>query len=608
MGKMETKTGVERMAERSDVLIRNTTVIDGTGRPAFRADVGVRGDRIAVVGAVGGQAAETVDGTSLVTCPGFIDGHSHADLTIASCPEAENLVMQGVTTFVGGNCGSSLAPVGDRAYFEQLLKSWDMRLEGRWTTYAEWLDRLDAIPVSVNIVTLVGHSTIRGAVLGTAYNRVATEEEVRRMQLLLSEALRSGAFGLSAGLDANMPGHFAGREELVSLVRLTGEHGALFTPHTRHHQNQWFSEDISDNAYGLYQGARGEIIAGRYHGLLESLEICRAAGQSRVLIAHLTPAYLVPQPHPEAIDRALAEATLAEIVDRPRAQGLRVFFNVVGWEHSIGSRQSILAALLEPRLSRPDWLAAIGPDKLPGKLRDARFRERLRGHLLSGRFKFGMLNPVTDPYWMDCYRVLECRAGSFAGRTIGEIARERSPDDIIRAVYVESVEAVFDILTVDPGATWALIADKREHRVLDTFLRHPAAMPISDVTAMPASEGARGVFIYGVSPTAYGLFPQYLRRYVREKPILPLEEAIRRITGLPAELFGIPERGTIREGAYADLVLLDFERLQEGTDYLHPAQPPAGIARVLVNGETVWQGGRHTGRKPGRLLRKSRAG
>src|SRR4030042_6904369 len=112
MEKMERKKGVERMEKRSDVLIRNTTVIDGTGRPAFRADVGVRGDRIAVVGAVGGQAAETVDGTSLVTCPGFIDGHSHADLRIASRPEAENLVMQGVTTFVGGNCGSSLAPGG----------------------------------------------------------------------------------------------------------------------------------------------------------------------------------------------------------------------------------------------------------------------------------------------------------------------------------------------------------------------------------------------------------------------------------------------------------------------------------------------------------------
>jgi N-acyl-D-amino-acid deacylase len=596
------------VAEQLDVLIHDATVIDGTGRPAFKADIGVRGERIALVGSAGVQAAEMVDGTGLVACPGFIDSHSHADLTIESCPEAENLVMQGVTTFIGGNCGGSLAPVGDRAYFEQLQKMWHLPPEAHWSTFADWLDRLEAIPTSVNIVPLVGHNTIRGAVLGPSYNRAATEEEVARMRLLLAEALHSGAFGMSAGLDANMPGHFAGREELVSLVRLTGEHGALFTPHTRHHQNQWFSDDVSDNAYGLYQGARGEIIAGRYHGLLEALEISRAAGLDRLLIAHLTPSYIVPQPHPETIDQALAEATLAEIVDGPRARGLEVFFNVVGWEHSIGSRQGILAALLEPSLSRPAWLAAIGPDELPGKLRDARFRGQLRAHLLSGRFKFGMLNPVTDPYWMDCYRVLECRAGGFAGRTIGEIARERSPDDIIRAVYVEAVEAVFDILIQDPGATWALIADKREHHVLDTFLRHPAAMPISDITALPANESARGVFIYGISPTAYGLFPQYLRRYVREKPVLRLEDAIHRITGLPARLFGIPERGTIREGAYADLVLLDFERLREGTDYLRPAEPPTGIARVMVNGRTVWQDGGHTGMKPGRLLRKSRAG
>lgn len=131
MAKMDMKTGAERVAERLDVLIRNATVIDGTGRPAFRSDIGVRGERIDVVGTAGSQAAETIDGTGLVACPGFIDGHSHADLTIADWPEAENLVMQGITTFVGGNCGSSLAPVGDRAYFEQVQKSWDLHLQGQ---------------------------------------------------------------------------------------------------------------------------------------------------------------------------------------------------------------------------------------------------------------------------------------------------------------------------------------------------------------------------------------------------------------------------------------------------------------------------------------------
>jgi N-acyl-D-aspartate/D-glutamate deacylase len=286
---------------------------------------------------------------------------------------------------------------------------------------------------------------------------------------------------------------------------------------------------------------------------------------------------------------------------------LEVCFNVVGWEHSIGSRQSILGALLEPRLSRPAWLAAMGPDELAAGLSVRELRERLRGYLLSGRFKFGMVNPVTDPYWMDCYRVLECRAGGYAGRTIGELARERSPNDTLRAVYDESVEIVFDILAEDPAATWALIADKREYRVLETFLKHPAAMPITDVTALPRDASARGFFNYGVSPTAYGLFPHYLRRYVREKAVLGLEEAIHRITGLPAGLFGLSDRGTICEGGYADLVLFAFDRLQEGTDYRNPARAPAGIERVLVNGETVYQGGRHTGRKPGRLLRKSRA-
>jgi N-acyl-D-amino-acid deacylase len=595
------------MSERFDLLVRGTTVVDGSGGPAFRADVGVRGERIAAVGNLGTAAGEIVDGSGLVTCPGFIDSHSHADLTIADCPEAENLVMQGVTTFVGGNCGVSLAPLGDRGFFEQLKKSWALDMEGTWSTFAQWLDHLETVPRAVNVVPLVGHNTIRGAVVGAAYNRESTEEEVERMRLLLREALESGAFGLSASFDAATAGHFAGRKEIETLVRTAGEHGALFTPHTRHHQNQWFSDGIDDNAYGLYQGARGEIIVGRYHGLLEALEICRGAGLKRILIAHLTPAYLVPQPHPEELDRALAEATLAEIVDAPRREGLEVYFNVVGWEHSIGSRQGILDALLEPRLSRPGWLSDLGRDRAAEAVGDPAFREKLRGYVLSGRFKFGMVNPVTDPYWMDCYRVLECRGGGFAGRTIGEIARGRSPGDIIRAVYRESVDVVFDILSRDPEATWALIADKREYRALDTFLRHPAAMPISDITALPAGGSGKGFFNYGVSPTAFGLFPQFLRRYVRERSVLTLEDAIRRITGLPAELFGIAGRGRIREGAFADLVLFDPERLREGTDYLHPAEPPSGIERVLVNGETVYTGRRHTGRKPGKLLRNTRA-
>jgi len=593
------------VADRFDLVIRATTVIDGTGRPPFCADVAVAGERIAAVGAVAGSAAETIDGNGLVTSPGFIDCHSHADLTIAACPRADNLVMQGITTIVGGNCGASLAPVADRGYFAELAASWKLSPDVPWRTFGEWLDTLAAIPVSVNIASLVGHGTIRGAVLGTAYNRVAAPDEVREMRRLLAEALANGAFGLSASLDAATPGHFAGREELVSLVRLAGEQGALFTPHTRHHQNQWFADHRDDNAYGLYQGPRGEIIVGRYHGLLEALEICRDAGQKRLLVAHLTPAWIVPQPHPPQLDRALAETTLAEIVDRPRAEGLEVFFNVVGWEHSIGARQSILAALLEPRLRRPAWLAALDPEQLAAGLRDRPFRDRLRTHLLSGRFKFGMLNPVTDPYWMDCYRVLECRGGKYAGRTIGELARERSPNDVIRAVYVESVETVFDILTQDPEATWALVADKRELGVLGTFLRHPNAMPMSDIQALPPGDDARGLFIYGVSPTAYGVFPQYLRRYVREEPVLSLEEAIRRITSLPAGLFGIVDRGTIRPGAYADLVLFEPARLHEGTDYLRPSEAPAGIVRVLVNGVSVWQDRRHTGRTPGRLLRRT---
>ena len=597
---------VRRMTAPLDVLIKNTTIVDGTGRPRYTADIGITGQKIVAIGQVVSEAGKVVDGSGLITCPGFVDVHSHADLSILQCPAADNLIMQGVTTFIGGNCGISLAPVKNLDYFQETMQTWGLDFELKWKSFGDYLSAVETNGLSVNYLPLVGHNAIRGAVLGKDYQRKATGSEIVEMKRFVVEAMESGCWGLSVGLDAVTPGHYADLDELVELVEVIKDYAGLFTPHTRHHQNQWPAERAGENAYGLYQGPKGEIITGRYHGLLEAIEISRLAGGVKLLIAHLTPAYLVPQPHPAFLDEALAQATLADIIERPRSEGLDISFNVVGSEHSIGSQLPVIESFFSQKLSLPDWLRGMSKDAFVAALKTNAFRTKVKELVDSGKLKFSMINPVTDPYWMDSYRILHCHNQNYEGKSIGEIARQRQPRYITRAVYEESIEVLCDILVDDPNTTWALVQDKREYGVLATFLKHPWGMPCSDVHALPAlMEKTSDIFGYGISPTAYGVFPHFIRTIVKEQKVLSLEEAIRKVTSLPIrDVLGLPERGVLVEGAYADVLLFDFDALRDHDDFLNPTAPPEGIQYVFVNGKVALENGRLTQSKNGQVIRR----
>ena len=203
---------------------------------------------------------------------------------------------------------------------------------------------------------------------------------------------------------------------------------------------------------------------------------------------------------------------------------------------------------------------------------------------------------------MDCFTVLTCADPALEGRTIGELARGREPGRIIDAVYEASYDTVFDILVDDPEATWASTIDKREYGALSVFLSHPAAMPCTDVGALPAASSGQ----HGVPPIAYGLYPHYFREFVRERKALTLEEAVQKATSIPAQrVLGLEDRGVIEEGAYADLVVANMDTLCERGDFLEPARSPEGIECVFVNGTLVFEHGKHTGHRPGRVLRRS---
>jgi N-acyl-D-aspartate/D-glutamate deacylase len=592
-----------------DIIIKDAKIVDGTGRPAYNGSIGIKGERITAVTSDTNKlkSARIINGTGLVASPGFIDPHSHADLSILQYPRAENLIMQGITTFVGGNCGISLAPVKDMEYFKGIMDAWGLELKPDWKSFDGWLSKVESAGHSPNYVPLVGHNAVRGAVMGDDFKRKASGDEIKEMKRLLTEAIDSGAFGFSAGFDAASVGHFADVDEVVELARIAGKHGGMFAPHTRHHQSQWPADNPSQFGYGLFHAPKGEIITGRYHGLLEAVEISRLADMIPLNIAHLTPAYSVPQPHPHFLDEALAKATLTDIVDSAIDGGINLSYNVIAWSQSIGSQLPVIESFFSPLLILPDWMRALEREEFADKLKNREFRNRVKNVIYGGNFKFGMLHPITDPYWMDCYRILTCKNREYEGKTVGQIAREKRPHSIIEAVYDESVETVFNILVDDPGATWALIIDKREYGALPTFLKHPAGMPCTDVHALPASPSSdQGVYGYGISPTAFGLFPHYIRLFVKEEKVLTIEEAVMKATSVPASrVLGLSDRGVLKEGFFADVVVFSLDKLKEGEDFLEPSKPPEGISSVIVNGKVVYENMKHTGETPGKVLRKT---
>jgi len=250
----------------------------------------------------------------------------------------------------------------------------------------------------------------------------------------------------------------------------------------------------------------------------------------------------------------------------------------------------------------------LGKETFVNMLRTRAFREEIKSVILSGKFKFGMVHPCMDAYWMDRYTILQCRNSAYEGKTIGQIARERQPHYIIKAVYEESIEVVFDILTKDADARWVLTMDNRGNTITQSvFLKHPAGMPCTDAIIFPSRlAGRHAMGGYGVSPAAYGLFPGYIRTFVKERGVLSLEEAIRKATSVPArEVFGLKDRGVVKQGAYADIVMFDFERIKASHDFMEPCRPPDGIERVLVNGTVVYENMAHTGNKSGKILRRN---
>jgi len=543
-----------------DLVIANGRIVDGCGNPWYYGDVAVRGDRIAAIGAAGAlRGRAVVDAGGRYVAPGFVDPHTHSDISILQHPRADSVVRQGVTTHVTGNCGMSPAPLS-AAHRDEALHNWahywDISgVAWDWTSFRQYLEALELAGGAINIAPLVGHGALRLAVMGLA-DRPATEKELARMERLLDAALRAGAHGLSTGL-VYPPGCYAGTDELVRLCRVVGRYQAMYTTHIR--------------------GERETIL----EAVAEALAIGRECGVA-VEVSHNAPKWGA---------REDAGANLA-LIEEARRDGLDV------------TTDNDVHTDLAPRLSRalPQPVLDLGHEALMALLGDPRERDDLRRAIADDVLPGAGYTGLVRHGRFDRIVILHAgRHPELRGRSVADIAADRgsAPLDTYLDLIVEEDDQIVGIFDY---------VDERDIRAL---LRSPLAMVSSDGLVMPPVETLDDPALYW--PCSYGEYPGVLERYVRDEPVLRLEEAIRKMTSFPAQRFGLLDRGVLRPGLRADVVVFDLDKVRDRATNLYPhAYPfeniphrhPEGLDWVLVNGEPVIAEGEHTGALPGRVLRR----
>ena len=525
-----------------DILIRNASIIDGSGGATFEADVGVADGRVvAIAPEISLEAVRTIDAQGHHLAPGFIDPHTHSELPLLINPRAESKIRQGVTTEIVGNCGASPAPLRGAEVEEMRAGADRLGFEVTWTDVGGYLDRLRSPGTAVNVVLLVGHGTVRGCVLGHG-NVQPDGAQLAQMQDLVAEAIAQGARGLSSGL-FYPPGHFASTDEIVALARVAARHGGTYSSHIR-------SE--SDGALAA---------------VAEAIEIGQRA-EIGVEIAHLK---LSGIRNWHKID-----GLVAMLDDAVRA-GVRVGAD----QYPYHASSTWLAAML------PYWAQGGGPRAVAERLHDPDVRTQLKHDCEENRAEWENRAGVRE--WSEII-ISDCDARpEVLGLSVAEIAEAGGTDPL---------DAAFDLIAISEGQANAVWYTQSEE-IVRTLMRLPIVVVGSDGYSL-SPEGVLGR--RKVHPRSYGTFPRVLGKYVREEGVLTLEEAVRKMSAVPAERFGLTDRGVIREGAWADLVVFDAGTVTDRATFAEPHQYPAGIPYVIVNGQVVIDDGTHTGALPGRVL------
>lgn len=525
-----------------DLLIRDASIVDGTGNPAYRADIGVVGERIVEIRAgLAGDAREIIDAGGRVMSPGFIDAHTHDDLALLRRGLVEAKMQQGVTTAVIGNCGFGLAPVS--AAYSDAVRDYAAPVLGedgeqwQWESTGAFFDALQARALGQHVCALVPHGVVRAAVMGFKA-QVASEPEMAAQESLVREAMQAGAAGMSLGL-AYVPGRYATTGELVRLGRIVGGYGGVVASHMR---------------------GEGDTCIDSIHEMLTLAEQAEVA----VHISHLK---LTGRKNWGQMQRVL------DVIADARARGIDITVDV--YPYAAGS--TTITQVLPP------WMMEGGIERMMERLRDGDMQRQMQQDIAKGLD--GWENPLGSNGWERVYVATVGREQNkqYEGKNLVEIGE---------MMGMEVGDALARLMLDEEGRI-AVLMFTMDERDVDQVVEAPFSMIGSD--GLPVLSGRP-------HPRLYGTFPRFIKRYVRERKSMSLEEAVAKVTAMVARRFGLAERGVIAEGKAADLVIFDAGTISDRATFEVPQQYPEGIAAVVVAGQPVVLNGAVTANWSGKLL------
>lgn len=527
-----------------DVVIRGGEIFDGTGAASRRADIAIIDDRIAKIGDVGESRGQMeIDAHNLAIAPGFINVLSWADESLIQDGRAYSDLMQGVTLEIFGE-GHSKGPLSEEMAANIKSRQGDIKYDVEWRSLGEYLEYLERRGVSPNIASFVGATTVRVHELGHA-NRAPNADELARMQDLVRGAMEEGALGVGSSL-IYAPAFFAETEELIALAKAAAEYGGVYISHMR--SEGAALEEALEELFDIARSA--DIPAEIYH--------LKAAGRS----------------HWSKLDGVI------ENIEAARADGLKITADIYPYDAGATGLDAVM----------PPWVQEGGYEAWAERLKDPKIRTRVLRDMRepTGQWENFFIEAGPEKILLVGFKNKELKP--LMGKTLAEVARERS---------VSPADAAIDLVIEDGSRVLAIYTLMSEENI-----RRKLQMPWVSFGSDASAPSPEGVFLkLGAHPRAYGTFSRVLGKYVREENLIPLSEAIRRMTSLPASNFNLEDRGLLQKGYYADIVVFDPETITDHATYAAPHQTTTGVAHVLVNGVPVVTDGRHTGATPGRVVR-----
>jgi N-acyl-D-amino-acid deacylase len=521
-----------------DIIIKNAKIIDGTGTPAYRADIGIKEDMIEKIGELRDEHSRVeIDAEGRMVCPGFVDVNNHSDTywRIFLSPHLESLIHQGVTTIIGGNCGTSLAPLATPATIDAIQKWVDVKkINISWLEMKELFAVLEEKKISPNFATLVGHATLRRGIIGDEV-RSMNPREINRLKKALEQSMKEGALGMSTGL-VYSHARLAPYDELLALAKIVKKYKGVYATHVRSEQ--------------------GDII----EAIEEALRIANDSGV-KLQISHLK---VIGEKNWPKMDEVLV------LIGKARENGIDVTFDVYPYT----ATGSVLYSFL------PTWISEGGKRIMLHRLKDPVIRAKIIDEMRESEFDYSKIEIAISPLNKTLTR-----------HNISEIARSQEKS-------VE--EAVVDILVASEGMVVTSVEVLSEDNIRKA-IAHPLSFISTNGSGYDIFHAKTGERVH---PRNFGSFIKVLEKYVKKERLLDWETAIHKMTLAPASKFGLKKRGALKKGYFADIVMLDYDKLKSPATVENPYQYSQGVELVMINGEIVLADGVYNGNRNGRVIKR----